>query len=154
VAERVVVIGIGNPDRGDDGAGRHVAALLRGRLPDGVSILELDGEPTALLAALDGADIAILIDACVSGAPVGVVHRFDAQTGPLPESVSDVSTHGFGLAAAIELARALGQLPAMTIVYAIEGRQFAVGSSPSATVAAAASSVADRIRAELAAILA
>jgi hydrogenase maturation protease len=30
------VIGVGNPERGDDGAGREVARRLRGRLPAGL----------------------------------------------------------------------------------------------------------------------
>jgi len=33
---RRVVVGVGNPYRGDDGAGLAVAERLRGRLPDGV----------------------------------------------------------------------------------------------------------------------
>jgi hydrogenase maturation protease len=37
---------------------------------------------------------------------------------------SSSSTHGFALDAAIELARALGRLPARVIVYAIEGHSF------------------------------
>ena len=75
-----VVIGIGNPDCGDDAAGRLVGRLLRGRLPHSIRIEETDGEATSLLARLEGKDWAYLIDACASGAAPGTLHRFDASS--------------------------------------------------------------------------
>ena len=125
---RMIVLGIGNIERGDDGAGRAVARLLRHMLSGKVEIVEQDGEATALLDKLDGAASAYLIDACVSNAPPGTIHRIDANHAPLPQASSDLSTHGFGLAAAIELGRALGRLPPRTIVYAIEAESFAAGA--------------------------
>lgn len=141
VAPRRIVLGIGNPDRGDDGAGRRVARLLRGRLPERIEVAEHDGEATALLARLEGAAAAYLIDACASGAPPGTVHRFDVSAAPLPHGVFGLSTHGMGLAAAVELARALGQLPLRCIVYAIEGESFAPGAPLSLPVSAAVAEV-------------
>jgi hydrogenase maturation protease len=149
MASRVIVLGIGNIERGDDGAGRAVARLLRHMLTGGVEIVEQDGEATALLAKLDGASAAYLIDACVSNAPPGTVHRVDANHAPLPQASSDLSTHGFGLAAAIELGRTLGGLPPRTIVYAIEAESFTAGAPLSQPVAAATVIVADRIRSEI-----
>ena len=108
---RAVVIGIGNPDRGDDGAGREAVRRLCGRVPPGVELRAMDGEPAALLDALWGAGAAWLVDACASGAPPGTVHRLDAAAGPLPREGFALSSHGLGLAEAVELARALGQLP-------------------------------------------
>jgi hydrogenase maturation protease len=149
MAARPIVLGIGNVERGDDGAGRAVARLLRHMLSGGVEIVEQDGEATALLAKLDGAAAAYLIDACMSNAPAGTVHRIDANFGPLPQASSDLSTHGFGLAAAIELGRALGQLPPRTIVYAIEAESFVAGAPLCEPVATATAIVADRIRSEI-----
>ncbi|MGC9953074.1 MAG: hydrogenase maturation protease [Rhizomicrobium sp.] len=149
MASRVIVLGIGNIERGDDGAGRAVARLLRYMLSAPVEIVEQDGEATALLAKLDGAASAYLIDACVSNAPAGTVHRIDANHASLPQTSSDLSTHGFGLAAAIELGRTLGQLPPRTIVYAIEAESFAAGAPLSEPVATATVIVADRIRSEI-----
>jgi len=145
-----IVIGIGNPDRGDDAAGRMVARLLRRSLPDGVDLAELAGEATALLARLDGAGTAWLIDASASGAPAGTVRRFDVGDGPLPAASFGLSSHGFGLAEATELARALGQLPPRCIVYAIEGACFDAGAPLSPPVSAAVADVAARVIAEIA----
>ena len=146
---RIVVIGIGNIERGDDGAGRTVARLLRHMLSAPVEIVEQDGEATSLLARLDGASTAYLIDACVSNAPPGTIHRIDANHAPLPQASSDLSTHGFGLAAAIELGRALDRLPRRTVVFAIEAESFAAGAPLCEPVAAATVIVADRIRSEI-----
>jgi hydrogenase maturation protease len=48
-----------------------------------------------------------------------------------------VSTHAFGLHEAIELARALHRLPRRVIVFAVEGRHFEAGATPSGEVEAA-----------------
>jgi hydrogenase maturation protease len=147
-ASGLIVIGIGNPDRGDDAAGRCVARLVRPMLPDDVRVVEQDGEATALLACLDGVRAAFLIDACASGAPAGTVHRFDAAASPLPSGAFGLSTHGFGLAEGIELARALGQLPSVCVVYAIEGACFEIGAALSPPVRESLAGVASRLRAE------
>ncbi len=145
-----LLIGVGNPDRGDDAAGRAVARRLRGRLPGDVEVAEDDGEATALIARFDGASAAFLVDACASGAPAGTVRRFDVGTTPLQRGALGVSSHGFGLAEAIELARALGELPPHCIVYAIEGASFAAGARLTPAVETAVADVAARLRGEIA----
>jgi hydrogenase maturation protease len=142
---RTLVIGIGNDERGDDGAGRLVARLLRGRLPGDVEIVELDGEASALLASLEGAEAVFLVDAAVSGAAPGSIERFDCAREPLPKSTLAVSTHGLGVAEAVELARALGRLPQCCVLYAIEAATVAAGAPLSEAVRASAETVAARI---------
>ena len=147
---RQIVLGIGNPERGDDAAGRAVVRLLRHMPLDGIELVEQGGEATALLACLEGATTAFVVDACTSGASPGTVQRFDVGAGPLPHAAFGLSTHGFGLAEAIELARALGQLPRRCVVYAIEGSVFDAGAPLSPVVAAAVATVAARLRTEVA----
>lgn len=149
IQQRTLLLGIGNPERGDDAVGRLVARLLRGSLPDHVEIIELDGEATALLAHLEDVPSAFLVDACRSGVPPGTVRRFDVGVGPLPQAAFGLSTHNFGLKEAIELARVLGKLPPYCIIYAIEGQSFEMGQPLSPAVADAAKAVVDRLRAEL-----
>jgi hydrogenase maturation protease len=136
-----LIVGIGNPDRGDDAAGRAAAAGLRVRGAKGLRVIENDGETTALLARFSEADEVILIDAALSGAAPGTVGRFDVTEAPLPAGRFGISTHGFGLAEAIELARALGCLPRRCVVYAIEGRSFALGERMSPDVETAVEAV-------------
>jgi hydrogenase maturation protease len=144
---RLVVIGIGNRDRGDDAFGRVVAARLRGRLSGRVSLLEADGEGTALLDCLSKADGAILIDAAVSGNDPGEIHRFDAGE-QLPAVKYGLSTHGFGVADAVELARTLGMLPARCIVYTAEARSFELGAPLSPELLLAVEEVAAQVIAD------
>ncbi|MBG0800064.1 hydrogenase maturation protease [Methylocystis sp. H4A] len=147
-APRIIVLCIGNPDRGDDAAGRAVARALRASAAD-VDIIEEEGEATRVLARLEGADAAYIVDASVSGAEPGEVRRHDVSAGPLPRAAFGASTHGFGLAEALELARALGVLPPRCIVYAIEGGTFDIGAPMSPAVAAAVDIVAGRLRADI-----
>jgi hydrogenase maturation protease len=142
---------VGNAFRGDDAVGLEVARVLRGTLPDGVELLEREGEPTALIDSWEGAEAAWLVDAVRSGAPAGTVHRLDAREEELPGDLFHASTHAFGLAEAVELARALGRLPARTIVFGIEGARFEAGDELSREVAAAAREVAEAVREEVSA---
>ena len=119
-----VVIGVGNPDRADDGAGPCVAERVRLRVPHGVEVLTSLGDPVQLIEAWSAVDAAILIDALAPGGRPGRVIRIDALRGPLPASLFARSTHELGVAQAVELARALGVLPPRLIIFGIEGRCF------------------------------
>jgi hydrogenase maturation protease len=116
----MMVIGVGNEWRCDDGAGLEVARRVGGR--------ELSGEPIGLVDALESADEVTIVDAVFSGAPPGTVHEFEAGAEPLPVALfGSSSTHALGLAEAIEIARSLGRLPARVRVLGIEGARFDYG---------------------------
>jgi hydrogenase maturation protease len=149
VSERRVVIGIGNAYRGDDGAGLAVAERARARLPAEVRVVESEQEPTRLLDAWERADAAFVVDAVVSGAPAGAIHRYDATDTPLPSGVFRSSTHAFGVGDAVELARALGRLPRRIVVYGVEGSDFDAGAPLSPPVVAAVDDVVRRLEEEL-----
>jgi hydrogenase maturation protease len=131
-----VVIGIGNPDRGDDGVGRVLARRLRARAAPGIEVRECDGEATGLMAAWEGAEEVVLVDACRGAGPPGSVHRLDAAeiAGPGSRRLRHGSTHSFGVTAAVGLARALAGLPLHLVLYAIEGRRFGEGAGLSPEV--------------------
>jgi hydrogenase maturation protease len=146
---RVVVIGVGNPMRGDDGAGRLVLDRLRGRVPAGVDLVECDGDPAALLEAWTGRALALVVDATSSDAEPGTVRRIDA--GEADDMLHDRrrSTHGLGLAEAVALGRALQRFPERLVVFGVEGRSFDTGAGPRAEIVTAAKDVADRVAAEI-----
>lgn len=146
---RTVVIGIGNPDRGDDGAGPALLARLRDNLPPDVALIAHGGEATALLGVLAEAGEAYLIDACRSGSRPGTVRRLDVLARPLPPQGGECSTHGLGVAQALELARALGMLPRRCVVYSIEGGSYQPGARLSPPVSAALDTLAPRLVAEI-----
>jgi hydrogenase maturation protease len=129
---RTLIIGIGNPYRQDDGAGIAAARRLKEM---GFRVEEQNGEGAALIEAWTRADRVILIDAVSSGAPPGTLHRFDATSRRLPKTPFRRSTHAFGVAEAVELARSLHRLPRRLIVYGIEGKRFGTGDGVSPDVA-------------------
>jgi hydrogenase maturation protease len=112
-------------------------------------VLEREGEPTSLIDSWEGAEAVWLVDAVSSGAEPGTVHRHDASARELPARLFDTSTHHFGLAEAVELARALGRLPRTAIVFGIEGASFETGETLSPEVEAAAARVAAAVREEV-----
>lgn len=134
---RPIVIGLGNPGRGDDAAGRLAARALAPLLADVAEVVEARGETTEILTLLEGRDDVVLIDACVSGARAGTTYELDMQTDAPPRKGGEMSSHGLGLAEAIALARALGALPARCMIYAIEGARFEHGAPLSEEVAIA-----------------
>ena len=121
---QLVVIGVGNAFRRDDGAGLRALAHARACLPAGVTVVESDGEPARLLDAWDGADLAVVVDAARSGAAPGTVLRAEVGRDPLPAPVPGGSTHALGVGEAIALGRALGRMPGRVVVYGIEGERF------------------------------
>ena len=148
---RRLALCVGNPDRGDDAVGRRVAALLEESAIAGFEVVRCCGEATAVLDALEGARAAFIVDAALSGAPPGTVRRFDlrAERPPLAKE-RGWSSHGFGLAEAIDLSRALGGLPPVCVLFTIEAESFAPGAPLSAGALAGAAAAARSILAEAA----
>ena len=136
------IIGCGNAERGDDAAGLLVARRLRAL---GVDALEHSGEGLALIENWEGADTVILIDAVITGAAPGAVTVWDGRQAAVSKNFWRNSTHAFGVAEAVELARVLARMPPRLLIYGIEGRRFVLGSAPSREVAAAAERLAQHL---------
>ncbi len=138
----MLILGCGNPDRGDDGAGLAVIRRIREL---GIDAVEHAGEMLGLVDAWYGSAEVTLIDAAVTGAAPGTITVWNADECPLPLGTFRCSTHGFGVAEAVELARSMGRLPAKLTVYGIEGATFDHGMPLSPAVADAVEQVADGI---------
>ncbi len=96
-----VVVGIGQARGGDDGVGPAVARRLAA---EGLAARE-SADASALIALLGDGRRVVVVDAVVGGgAPGAVLHLRAAAlaAGPTP-----VSSHGLGVAEALEVARAL-----------------------------------------------
>ncbi|HTP80615.1 MAG TPA: hydrogenase maturation protease [Bacteroidota bacterium] len=143
--ERVRVIGVGNEYRSDDAVGLIVARDIERRGFPGVRVLEESGEGAALMERWRGVDAVIVIDAVSSGGKAGTIYRFEAHRESMPAQFFHSSTHAFSVAAAVELGRMLDELPAVTLVYGIEGKQFIAGVGLSPELVKARFEVAERI---------
>lgn len=107
----VVVIGIGQRMRGDDGAGLEALRLWQrvhvktaGRSEVRVGIVEAPS--LELLSLLEGADAAILVDAVCSGAAAGTVHQVGMDKVASMRSAC-MSVHGWGVAEVLQMASTL-----------------------------------------------
>jgi hydrogenase maturation protease len=143
------VIGVGNTDRGDDGAGLLVARRLKTLVPSTVAVIESANDGMRLIELWTNKDFVFVIDALDRDGEPGAIHRFDAAIAPLPIRSFGASTHSFGVAEGIELARRLGRLPKRLTVYGIAGKHFERGALPSPGVQSAVAYVAQAIAQEL-----
>lgn len=137
----VLIAGVGNTTRSDDGAGPDVASVVRREQLPGVEVLELDGDLSRLLEACESRETVVIIDAAASGAPAGTIHRLDAA-GAAALRRPGTSSHGLGVAEFVALAEATGRLPSRFEVHAIEGASFAVGTRRTPAVTRACRDVA------------
>ena len=139
-----IVIGIGNPDRGDDAVGVRVARQVAAEHLH-ILTLELD-DPSEALDAWDPEDTVIVADAITSGGAPGDIHVVDVIEHRLPEgSWSAMGTHAFGLAAIVELARSLDLMPRRLVVVGVEAAQFTHGAPLSDAVLAALPAATDAV---------
>ncbi len=114
---RVVIIGLGNPWRSDDGIGLVVVSELRKvKLPSGVELVEAGADELSLIEQFKNTEHAIIVDAVLSGKAPGTILTFSADEIKSIPIKQDLDLHSFGLAKTIELARKLKLKTKITIV--------------------------------------
>jgi len=132
---RVVVIGVGNPFRRDDGAGPAVIEALRARVADDTLLIDSEGEPGRMLGLWGAQDAVVVVE---------VVHAHPGRPGRLHTLTAEhvarcaarsASTHALGLGETFALAAALDRMPREVTVHAVEGADFGLGRGFSAAVA-------------------
>ena len=143
----VVVIGIGNTYRSDDGVGLAVADKLAQSAPPGVRVHAGVTDLSALLDAWAGAELGVVVDATVSsGAVPGRIRRF---TSDAVAAARTTSSHGLDVARALELGEALGRNPSRVVLYTVDVVEVGYGVGLTAEVAAAVPEVVAVIAAEV-----
>jgi len=143
-----IVIGIGNPDRGDDTVGVQVARqVARQVAAERLDVLTLEfDDPSEALDAWEPEDTVVVADAIRSGGEPGDIHVVDVLEQKLPAgNWSAGGTHALGLAAVVELARSLDLLPKRLVVVGIEAGQFDHGAPMSEAVQAALPTATDAV---------
>jgi hydrogenase maturation protease len=100
-AARAVIVGIGQRAAGDDAVGILVAGVLAARGFE----TRACADASVVLALLEAGRRVVVVDAVVGGGPPGTVLRLDP--GELSGAPAPLSSHGIGVAEAIELARTL-----------------------------------------------
>lgn len=143
---RTRVIGLGQAAAGDDGVGLAVVRHLRARgLESRVELVEV-ADASALVSLLGSEVPAIIVDALL-GSPAGEVVEPSAEELAAGAPLR-ISSHGFSVLDAIELARVLdggrrSPMPRIVAVTIARPERYHEGLSPE--VAAAVARAADRV---------
>lgn len=119
--ESLLVVGVGNAARGDDGIGPAVIEAIRAEpeLADAETVVAA-GDLSDLVVTWEPDQDVVIVDAMIGGGPPGTVVTIDGLRDPLPEADRPLSSHGFGLADTVQLARALGRLPRSLTIVAVQ----------------------------------
>ncbi len=126
----ILVIGIGNSFRGDDGIGPIIAEQIQKMVPGQVDVRSHIRDGFALIQLWKGYDHVYIIDAVSSGRTPGRAHRFDALSKPFPQHFfTHNSTHDINISETIALAQTLEMIPEKLIVYGVEGKDFSIGAA-------------------------
>jgi hydrogenase maturation protease len=119
---KVLVLGIGNPIRADDGVGIRITEALRQEtvrntidIKDGISGLDI-------LSAITGYDRIIVVDALQSGGEPGTIYRLSLEDLGSQKTLHTFSTHDMDFLATIELGKSIfaGRMPKEIIIIAVE----------------------------------
>lgn len=124
----LLVIGVGNRDRGDDAVGPVVCDLVVAAGLPGVDTLVFEGSVLDLPMHWGPTDRVVVVDAKPPAGHPGRVTHTDALAHRLL-APGTASTHAVDVGAAVELARALGRMPAELSIVGIEGASFGFGDA-------------------------
>lgn len=141
----IVLAGIGNEFRSDDGVGLEVCRRVVKQGPKNLRILEITGDCSELLEWWSEADYTIAVDALNACEPAGTIHRLDAATIDSLPVAGQLSSHGLGLAQTVKLGLATHRQPKNLLIYGITGKNFQAGVGLSLEVEEAAERVAKEI---------
>lgn len=114
----ILVLGIGNVLRSDDGVGIHaIHAFEAEQIPEGVTIEDGGTGGFSLLDIIQGYDKIIVIDAMELGAPAGTVRELTVDDLSSIKSRLNEGTHGFNLSDMRALCETLnGVSPEITLI--------------------------------------
>jgi hydrogenase maturation protease len=128
-APRILVGGIGNIFRGDDGFGVEVAQQLARRAwPEGVQVRDFGIRGFDLAyAMLEDYDATILVDALSRGAEPGTLFVLEADLGPDPQAggmQAGIETHSLDPVRVLNMVRLYGGRPRRVLVVGCEPATF------------------------------
>ncbi len=127
-----LVVGVGNRARGDDGVGPEVAARVAALGLRAVRVV-VEDEPLHLVEHIAEHDDVVVVDAVRPEGNPGRLSLLVVDGEPLPRR-SALGSHGLGVVDAVELARALGRLPARLTLVGVEAQALTCGAPLSAPV--------------------
>lgn len=119
-----LILGLGNPLRGDDGIGPAVIEWLRGQdLPADVVAIDGGTGGLDLVLTMMGYRRVLIVDAAELGCTPGAWICFRPDSARIETAEFTLSMHEAGLAEALALGAALHVLPEEVIVFGVQPAQ-------------------------------
>lgn len=142
----VCVVGCGNLNRSDDGAGVDVIRRLAARSGPRVRLLDAGTDGMAVMFAARGCASLIIVDACSPGGEPGALFELPIEVVAAPHRAS-YTLHDFRWDHALDAGRKLfgAEFPADVTVLLIEARTVTFGLGLSHEVNIAVGKVVERI---------
>ncbi|GAW34860.1 hydrogenase 2 maturation protease [Roseovarius sp. A-2] len=144
----VVVIGCGNPNRSDDGAGPHLIARMREHgVPEHTRIFDGGTDGMSVMYSARGATHLIIVDARVPDGNPGAIFEVPGEVLEAPPKQS-LNLHDFRWDHALFAGRRIygEDFPGDVSVFLIEAATLELGLGLSAAVSHATEAVETRIR--------
>ena len=132
----VIVIGIGNTIKSDDGAGVRVLEMLEGMVGQDVELVEGSVYCADMLPFLEGRRKAVFIDGIDAGEEPGALYRFSADEVGESRGMA-LSVHDFGVYELLRAAALLDQCPKEVVMFCVQVKDTSFGDRLSPEVQAA-----------------
>ncbi len=120
MAEKIMVLGVGNILYSDDGFGIRVVEKLESEqiFPDNVTVVDGGVLGVNLLGVISGADRLIVVDTILNHGKPGDIHRLEGDAIP-NRILGKNSMHQVDLLEALSLCRLMGSVP-QTVIIGVE----------------------------------
>ncbi|MCK4796475.1 MAG: hydrogenase maturation protease [Spirochaetes bacterium] len=142
----VLILGIGNPIRKDDGIGPAIITHLQNsREYNHVDFLDGGTDGLSLIEYIKDYKKVIIIDAVDMGASPGDIRLFSPDEVKLNIITESLSTHGFGLAEVIDLIKKLGIKVDLKII-GIQPKDISLGQGLNKEISAKIGEIIDIVR--------
>lgn len=134
----IILIGIGDIHRQDDGVGSILIERLKPKLSASIPCIALSTDLTPLLDYFERYSTVMIVDAIWTGQHLpGTCYRFMNQIDFNIQESPAASSHGFGLQKILELAEITQALPDTLYIYGIEPKSVLYGATLSPVVESA-----------------
>lgn len=100
---KILVVGVGNPLRRDDGIGSEIIKILQKESNPNFTLIDVGTDSFLIFDQLSLYKKVIIIDAVSMGEDSGVVKLFTPKEAKLKIKNDALSTHGFGLVQILKL---------------------------------------------------
>ncbi len=130
----VLILGVGNLLKADDGVGVHVVReLQQRRLPESVEVVDGGTSGAELIVFLEGKRKVIIVDAMRADAPAGSIFRVPLESLS-PRYSHPLSTHDLGLAELLYRCQDLHPRPEIIVYGIVPENTERIGTELSETV--------------------